>query len=213
MPRNVSIEQAYDKAAPWWQYALKRLGVPAAYEDLISRAIPKSHVGRMIDVGTGCGDLAIAACHVLGPPDNLYLVDISSNMLCQAKIRLAELGIQAECYHGDCTQVEFVPMADLVLAGHLIEHCPDPILVMKRLGEFMLPDAILLMTISKPHWCNWIIWLRWRHRWFAQKQVEDLAIKSGLRVQQVYALSSGPSRRTSLGYLLKKLETDLERVK
>jgi ubiquinone/menaquinone biosynthesis C-methylase UbiE len=204
MSKIFSLEKAYDDAAPLWQKKLRHLDVPKAYEDFVSRAMPNAHVDSIVDVGTGCGDLAAAACDVLGNPQKLVLIDSSANMLSYAKPRFACRDIDTECWHGDMFKIATRPKADLVLAGHVIEHCADPILAIKQLGDFLKPQGTLLLVVSKPHWCNWLIWLRWRHRWYKPEQIEAWAKFMGFAQVETFSMRYGALQRTSAGFRLKK---------
>jgi ubiquinone/menaquinone biosynthesis C-methylase UbiE len=208
MPHAINLEQAYDKATVWWPKSISKMGVPAAYDDFIRRACPPGPIKSMIDAGTGCGDLAIAVCTVKGAPAELTLIDTSVNMLGQAAPRFTSFGSSLKCHHGSIFDVEITTQADLVLAGHLVEHCADPQLAIRRLADFTRPGGSLLMIISRPHWCNWLIWLRWRHRWFKPHQIKSWGQNVGLETPTVFSLRYGSPKRTSLGYSFRKTDSN-----
>ena len=52
---------AYDDAANWWEDMMHRLGYGAAYDTFAAEALAGCVPRRILDIGTGTGDLALAA--------------------------------------------------------------------------------------------------------------------------------------------------------
>ncbi len=205
--QHTDLQSRYDSAAGWWRDKIHELGYRAAYEDLVRRALPSRPFPSVADVGTGTGDLAASYCKVSGIPADLTLIDNSAAMLDQAKIAVEEVagsGMTVKALHAPLSELSPDEHFDLVLCAHLIEHCPDPAEAFCRMSKLIKPGGSALLVISRPHWCQWIIWLRWQHRWFSEEQVEQMANAAGLRVLERLSLASGPPSRTSRGYLLRK---------
>jgi 2-polyprenyl-3-methyl-5-hydroxy-6-metoxy-1,4-benzoquinol methylase len=91
-----------------------------------------------------------------------------------------------------------------VLAAHVIEHCDDPEAAFRRFAGWLEPGGRLYLIASKPHWCNWLIWLRFRHRWFSESQVRQAAAAAGICHDLTHVFDAGPPSRTSLGYIFSK---------
>ena len=197
------LQTQYDEAATWWQRTIYRLGYRHAYEELMPRALQNISASHVADIGTGTGDLAASYCIRLGAPQRLTLVDGSERMLDAARTNLRHIAQRIDTTHallGDPIDICF----DLVLCAHLIEHLPDSNQGMRDLGDLISPGGHLLLIVSRPHWCNWIIWLKWRHRWFSRTQIATMARSADLILIEQFDLHSGPPSRTSFGYLLRK---------
>lgn len=203
---SLTLENRYDDAASWWGPAMVKLGYRAAYEDLVDRALPDGRFDDIADIGTGSGDLARAVTAGRSP-GRLLLVDSSARMLDQAANSLRGAAQRIECRHASLDNIGEQDAFDLVLAGHVIEHVPDPAAALERLARLVRPGGRLLLVVSRPHWCQWLIWLRWRHSWFSARQVARMASGAGLGPLEVFGLSHGPPRRTSLAYLAQKPDT------
>ena len=91
-----------------------------------------------------------------------------------------------------------------LLVAHVLEHLDDPADGLARLSRLMEPGGRLLLILSKPHWCQWVIWLRWRHRWFGAEAVQGWARSAGLPSPRLFQPRLGPPSRTSLAYLFTK---------
>jgi ubiquinone/menaquinone biosynthesis C-methylase UbiE len=194
--RDQALTAGYDAAADRWSGMLRRLGYDLAYRRFLRRVLDTRH-GRVCDMGSGAGDLALAYVAEMGWPDDLVLVDPAPRMLAVAARRLAE----ARTVQARLDRFTDADGFDLVMAAHLIEHCPDPGLALCQLARLARPGGKVLLVISKPHWCQWLIWLHWRHRWFAPDAVLALARTAGLVPLATVPFDHGPPQRTSLGYL------------
>ncbi|WP_421726314.1 class I SAM-dependent methyltransferase [Bauldia sp.] len=201
---SLTLENRYDEAASWWGGAMAKLGYRTAYTDLARRALGDRFFATIADVGTGSGDLAAAVCDTRQPPDRLVLADSSSRMLDQATRALAGRAAVVDGHFGPLDAIPDRDAFDLVLAGHVIEHLTDPEAAVRRLADLVKPGGLMLLIVSRPHWCQWLIWLRWRHRWFAAGKVRRMIAGAGLEAPEILPLSHGPPSRTSLGYLVRK---------
>ena len=168
------------------------------------RALANISAESVADVGCGTGDLAAAMCIRCGPPETLMLIDGSQSMLHAASDGLRFIAQTIDTRHALLQDVSTERTYDLVLCAHLIEHIPDSVGAVKDLAEMITPRGHMLLLVSRPHWCNWVIWLRWRHKWFSEAKMRTMAEEAGLETLSCFHLHSGPPRRTSFAYLMRK---------
>lgn len=188
----------YDRAAPGWGARVTRLGYGRAYGRFLrDRTVA---AGPVLDVGTGDGLFALSWLAAGGSAD-LTLLDPSPAMLAQARARFLRgpcmprlVAARLEAFRPDR------PWA-AILAAHVLEHVDDAGEALGRMAGWLEPGGRLVLVVSKPHWCNWLIWLRFRHRWFGEAQVRRLAREAGLVHLLTHRFDSGPPSRTSLGYI------------
>jgi len=202
-----TLESRYDKAADWWHAKIHKLGYRTAYEDLVRLALSGIFARSVAEVGAGTGDLAASYCSILGSPKQLVLVDSSAAMLSRAVANLGEAGTTScslETIHSSLESYKTETLFDVVLCAHVIEHCDDPQRAIRAIAELLEPGGYALMVISRPHWCQWIIWLRWQHRWFSAPEVDRMANAAGLTLMRTIQPCSGPPSRTSFGYLMQR---------
>lgn len=201
----MDIAKRYDDVAQDWGEQVSRLGYPAAYRGFLNHiARPQ---GRVLDVGTGSGLFAGAWLDSGGSRD-LTLLDPSAPMLEAAQSTLTRDGIAPTCVQGRLET--FVPRAafDTILGAHVLEHVDDLQDGLRQLHDMLAPGGQLLLVVSRPHWCQWFIWLRYRHTWFAPSEVISLAESVGLTQDFTHAFEAGPPSRTSLGYRFLKPRKD-----
>lgn len=156
---------------------------------------------RVIDVGSGTGAFAEAWVAVNGPPEDLILLDPAAQMLARGATALSRFGVTPQTVAASVESAAELAPADEVLAAHLIEHADDPTALLRRLRTMTRPSGRLRLVVSKPHWCNALVWLKWRHRSYAPDIVRGLLRASGFDLESEYSFPSGPPSRTSRGYV------------
>lgn len=202
---HISTTDRYDIAAPRWGDKMRTLGYYDGYLGFLSA--PSHFEGRnkrVIDVGSGTGAFAEAWVAIHGPPRELTLLEPSAAMLERGKAALNRRGVEprtVQALLGQCTETD---PCDVVLAAHVLEHCDDPLTALRHMRDLLIPGGQLRLVVSKPHWCNAIIWLQWRHRTFQRAEILALVQDAGFDVEQVYAFPSGPPSRTSQGIVARR---------
>jgi 2-polyprenyl-3-methyl-5-hydroxy-6-metoxy-1,4-benzoquinol methylase len=193
--------RAYDRAAPFWAARMARLGYPAAYAALVTGFGLAGPAARAIDIGCGAGDLALAYIAAGGRAAHLSISDPSRRMLDLAGRRLRDLRLRPRLHLRPLAALAADRPYDLILCAHVLEHGHDLSADLARLGLLLRPGGRLLLVLSKPHWCNRLIWLRWRHRSFAPATILTALHKAGLACLATSGLGTGAPGRTSHAYL------------
>jgi ubiquinone/menaquinone biosynthesis C-methylase UbiE len=202
------LSARYDAAAAHWGRRLDRLGFPAAYRSILRQVFqevpPLPKGARAVDLGSGDGAFSEALLDVLGPDLSLTLVDAAPGMIAAAQDRL---GARAQRY---VVADVFCPISaaasdwDIVAAAHLIEHLPDLSGAMTRLTGLLAPGGVLILVVSRPHWCSRLVWFLWRHKRFTEAEMRLALAGAGLVDVQCRMMPAGPPRRLSLAYSARK---------
>lgn len=194
------LDQKYDAAAPGWSDKMRLLGYFDAYLGFLSLD-PTADLGRnALDIGSGTGAFAEARA-VIRPKGRVTLLEPSGKMLQQAEQALARRGVAAELAQTRLEDFHAKTPFDCLLAAHVIEHCKDPVAALRQMRDLVAPGARLWLVVSKPHWCNTIIWLQWRHRSYAPEKVRQMLQNAGWQLEADHSFPTGPPSRTSRGYL------------
>jgi demethylmenaquinone methyltransferase/2-methoxy-6-polyprenyl-1,4-benzoquinol methylase len=198
---GMSIVAKYDRAAQSWDHKLLRYGYNAAYTDFFEDCALGP--GPVLDIGAGTGAFTLSWIAAGGNTD-LTLVDPSQAMLKRANLRFLKLGLYPNLIN--CSYADFPEARKFrsILASHVLEHFQDPQAAMCKISRNLLKGGFLYLVVSKPHWCNWLIWLRYQHRWHRADTVLNLAHQAGLQHTRLHEFRSGPPSRTSLGYVFYK---------
>ncbi len=202
MADTASLTQQYDRAANTWGDKIRLLGYADGYLGFLTGTGLRANASdRVCDVGCGTGAFADGWRAIYGPEADITLLDPSAPMLDRAETALIRRGGTASKVQSGID--DFCPDQPFehLLMAHVIEHVADPHAALATLRSWVAPGAKLWLVLSKPHWCNAIIWLQWRHRTFEIPETERLLAAAGWRLDQTYAFPSGPPSRTSRGFL------------
>lgn len=188
----------YNRAAPNWGTKIHKLGYVDAYSQFLN--CQTLATGPVLDVGTGTGAFAQTWIAQGGSTD-LTLLDPSCAMLDVAKVNLRNQNVRPIIAKFRVENYEAPSPFSAILAAHVIDHCADPAAAFQSFSRWLEPQGKLYLVVSRPHWCNWFIWLRYQHHWFKAEQVLRLAHHAGFHHQLTYQFGSGPPSRTSLAYI------------
>lgn len=187
----------YDNVADRWDRSVSRLGYPDAYRGFLRPAI--TPLGRVLDIGTGSG-VFVRAWLACGGSNDVTLLDPSVEMLAAAARTLDGMAGSVRLVQARLEDMDVGAEYETVLAAHVIEHVRDPSDALRRIRRLLAPGGQALLVISRPHWCQWVLWPRYRHRWYGAGEIAALADRAGLTLVQTHRFAAGPPRRTSLGY-------------
>ena len=200
-----TLTNQYDSAAGKWRDKMRTLGYYDGYLGFLSAPGPRPEPKvRVIDIGAGTAAFAEAWVAVNGVHGDITLLEPSKAMLSRGEAALMARGVQPTCVEGLLDEKLRLPAADEILAAHIIEHCPDPRAALEQMRGLLKPGGRLRLVVSKPHWCNAIIWMQWRHRTFGKAEIQTLLRDAGFEVESDYAFPSGPPSRTSYGVVARR---------
>lgn len=203
---RVSTKSRYDVAAPRWGDKMRTLGYYDGYLGFLSAPQEHAHGDvRVVDVGAGTASFAEAWVAIHGPPRATTLLEPSRAMLERGQVALQRRGIEPHLVQSFLGDADLEP-CDVVLAAHVIEHCADPLVALRQMRDLLQPGGRLYLVVSKPHWCNVIIWLQWRHRTFHKDEIVSLIQNAGFEIACVYDFPSGPPSRTSRGIIANRTD-------
>jgi len=197
----------YDQTASTWHKSLQEKNYICAYELTIQEAITKFHTlnkGQhlsVLDAGTGTGGFSIALCNVMHAKISFDLLDPSKEMLRIAKKKIAtkhqsSTQILADINHLKSSKKSY----DIILCAHVIEHCADPLNALGTLRSVLREDGIIILAVSKPHWCTILLQFIWRHQSYKPNTFTTMLRNVGFKNVHITKFKKGPPRFTSSGY-------------
>lgn len=123
------IQQA-DLMAPMTTRLLLDAGVTAAM--------------RVLDVGSGAGDVAFLAARLVGPRGTVLGVDRDGTALHTARARAAALGLDNVTFvEGDLTSAEVGTGFDAAVGRLVLLHVPDPVQALRAIAGRVRPGGII----------------------------------------------------------------------
>jgi SAM-dependent methyltransferase len=104
---------------------------------------------RVLDLGSGAGDVALLVADLVGPQGRVVGVDQNPTILQRARIRAEVAGWSTvEFHHGDVENLPSVGEFDAVVGRWILMYQPDPAAVLRRCRERLRPGGILAFQES-----------------------------------------------------------------
>jgi len=99
---------------------------------------------RVLDVGSGAGDVAILAADLVGPSGQVVGVDRSARALETARSRAKALNLPVSFLEGELTDLAFDEPFDAVLGRYVLMFQPDPAATLRALVKHLRPEGIVV---------------------------------------------------------------------
>jgi SAM-dependent methyltransferase len=128
----------------WARYQDRLDRAFAPMTDLLAEMTPLRSGERVVDVGCGCGDLALTLAVRIGRAGNVLGVDISKPMLAVAQVRgVALTGDHApvEWLQADASQYAFTASYDLLVSRFGVMFFAEPVAALRNLGTALKPGG------------------------------------------------------------------------
>ncbi|MEM0961513.1 MAG: methyltransferase domain-containing protein [Bacteroidota bacterium] len=167
----------YDRAAAGWGRRLDWSGFSAAYRRLFSDLVASGSLADLpagawvLDAATGSGALALALASSVkevalrSEPLLVTATDRSPAMVRAARAAFDDAGLDAAVCTADVRALPFADGSfDLAMAGHVLEHLPDPGAAVRELARVLRPGAPIVLLTTRPGPIGALVHLRWRVR-------------------------------------------------
>jgi len=211
-PTLARLTYRYDKKATNWHAFLQHKNYLGCYEYLLKKALkqyPAHGAGtvQVLDVGSGSGGFSVSLCNVyqqMWPHAQLSfeLLDISAAMLNEASLLMRQ---QPFPFKTHCSDVQALTPSDkrydLILCAHLLEHCSEPLSVLTALRARLSQHGVLVLVMSKPHWCTALLQLIWQHQAYRKDSFVQLLHIAGFGQVSAIDFAKSPPKFTSVGYV------------
>lgn len=101
---------------------------------------------RVLDIGSGLGDVTMLAARLVGPSGAVMGVDRDANVIAKAKTRVAKAGLQNVTFvQSDLGEIESSEPFDAVVGRYILEFVPDPQAVVCSLSKLLRPGGVLVI--------------------------------------------------------------------
>ena len=99
---------------------------------------------RVLDVGSGAGDVALIAGELVGPEGSVVGMDVNPAVLEVARARAAAAGQSWVTFvAGDCLHLAFDELFDAVVGRIVLVHQPDPVAMVRQVAKCLRPGGIV----------------------------------------------------------------------
>ena len=106
---------------------------------------------RILDLGSGVGDVAMLAARLVGPSGEVAGVERDARSIARARARVAEAGLNNVTFTQSdvCLLPDDKPF-DAVVGRFILQFLPDPVAALRSLSQLVRPGGI--MAFQEPTW-------------------------------------------------------------
>jgi SAM-dependent methyltransferase len=127
---------------------------------------------KVLDVGTGAGDVAVLAAELVGKHGSVVGVDSNPAIVEAARARAVEIGLSHITYVvGDMREVDLPKDFDAVIGRHVLVYVGDPVTAVRSLLGYLRPGGLVafqeydtlaecLVYPPSPLYEQWLTWVR-----------------------------------------------------
>lgn len=115
------------------------------YDRVTRRFLHETGLGagmKVLDIGSGAGDVALTAAEIVGPSGCVVGVDMNPEILSTARERATALGYaHVEFVAGDASEVEVDSDFDLIVGRLVLLYVPQPVDLLRKLVTHLKPGG------------------------------------------------------------------------
>jgi len=124
---------------------------------------------RVLDLGSGMGDVAMLVARIVGPSGEVVGVERDVNSIARAKARAAAAGLHNVSFlNSDVNDIIVDQPFDAAVGRFILMFLPDPVSVLRFVGRLVRPGGVI--AFQEPSWAPMLalgarlpVWSRTRH--------------------------------------------------
>jgi ubiquinone/menaquinone biosynthesis C-methylase UbiE len=106
---------------------------------------------RILDIGSGVGDVAMLAARLVGPSGEVVGVERDTRSIARARVRIAEGGLRNVTFtQSDVSQLSGEKAFDAVVGRFILQFLPDPVAALGSLSQLVRPGGVV--AFQEPCW-------------------------------------------------------------
>jgi ubiquinone/menaquinone biosynthesis C-methylase UbiE len=106
---------------------------------------------RVLDLGSGVGDVAILAARLVGPSGEVVGIERDGRSIARARARVTEAGVHNVSFtQSDVNQIARDKPFDAAVGRFILEFLPDPVAVLRSVSQLVRPGGVL--AFHEPSW-------------------------------------------------------------
>jgi len=121
---------------------------------LTERLFREASIGpgqRVLDIGSGVGDVALLAARLVGPSGEVVGIERDPRSIARARARVAEAGLRNVSFiQSDISQIPGGESFDAAVGRFILMWVPDPVSVLRTVSQQVRPEGIV--TFQEPYW-------------------------------------------------------------
>ena len=143
---------------------------------------------RVLDLGSGVGDVAILAGTLVGPSGEVVGVERDTRTIARARARAAEAGHHHVSFiQSDIALLSSHKSFDAVVGRFILQFLPDPVGVLRLVSQLLRPGGVV--AFQEPSWVPFLLLCPHLPLWSAGASlIHEHARRAGVNTQMGLAL-------------------------
>lgn len=132
---------------------------------------------RVLDIGSGVGDVAMLVARLVGPSGEVVAVERDPRAIVKARARVTEAGFQNISFSElDVGAILDGKHFDAAVGRFILMYLPDPVAALRSISQLVRPGGVLVF--QEPDWVPVLAHLAKLPLWFATASVIDKAMRA-----------------------------------
>src|SRR6266481_268324 len=143
---------------------------------------------RVLDIGSGVGDVAMLAARLVGPSGEVMGVERDTRSIARARVRVADAGLHHVSFiQSDVNQIQSSKPFDAAVGRFILMFLPDPVAVLRSLSQLVRPGGVL--AFQEPSWAPFLLLSAHLPLWSAGVSIiHETLRRSGANTEMGFAL-------------------------
>jgi len=143
---------------------------------------------RVLDIGSGVGDVAMLAAKLVGPSGEVVGVERDSATIARARARVAEACLHNVTFtQSDVSQIPSSKPFDAVVGRFILMFLPDPLLVLRSVSQLVRPGGVV--AFHELSWAPFLLLAAGLPLWSAGASlIHETFRRSGANTEMGFAL-------------------------
>jgi SAM-dependent methyltransferase len=143
---------------------------------------------RVLDIGSGVGDVAMLLAKMVGPSGNVLGIEIDARSIDRARNRAAEAGLHnVDFVQADITDFATDTTIDAAVGRYVLQFLPNPTAALRSISKHVRPGGVV--AFQEGSWAPFLLLSAHLPLWYAAVSLlHDAAVRAGVNLEMGLAL-------------------------
>jgi ubiquinone/menaquinone biosynthesis C-methylase UbiE len=132
---------------------------------------------RVLDIGSGVGDVAMLAARLVGPSGEVVAIERDPKSIAKARARVTEAGFHNVSFNeSNVYEILDGKPFDAAVGRFILMYLPDPVAALRSISQLVRPGGVLVF--QEPTWVPVLTHLASLPLWFATASLIDKTMRT-----------------------------------
>ena len=132
---------------------------------------------RILDIGSGVGDVAMLAARLVGPSGEVVGIERDPKSIAKARARVTEAGLHNVSFkESDVDEIPAGKPFDAAVGRFILMYLPDPVAALRSIAQLVRPGGVL--AFREPYWVPVLAHLAKLPLWFTTASLIDQTMRA-----------------------------------